>query len=83
MNYQMSKHARDALEERQTPIDWMERALENAALIVPSAADAALESRLLPIAEFGNRILRVVVNKDAAPVRVISVYFDRTMKGKL
>ncbi len=83
MNYQLSKHARDALDERQIPVYWMERALNNAALVVPSTANAALESRLLPIAEFGNRVLRVVINKDATPIRVISVYFDRAMKGKL
>jgi hypothetical protein len=33
--------------------------------------------------EFGGRVLRVVVNKTVVPERVVTVYFDRTMKGKL
>jgi hypothetical protein len=38
--------------------------------------------RLAKIPEHGNRVLRVVINKAAVPERVVSVYFDRTMKGK-
>jgi hypothetical protein len=45
--------------------------------------DPALESRLRKIPEFGDRVLRVVLNTQVVPVRVVSVYFDRTMKGKL
>lgn len=78
----MTKHARDVLDERQIPVAWVERALETPSLIQPSASDASLESRFVKIPEFGNRVLRVVVNKEASPARVVSVYFDRTMKGK-
>jgi hypothetical protein len=35
------------------------------------------------IEEFDRRVLRVVVNQNAVPVRIVTVYFDRTMKGKL
>ena len=35
------------------------------------------------IPEFGNRVLRVVVNKAAEPIRIVSVFFDRRMKGRL
>jgi uncharacterized DUF497 family protein len=83
MNYEMTEHARDVLQERQIPIEWMERALGRPTLSVPSQSDPSVESRFVRIAEFGNRVLRVVVNKHAVPERVISVYFDRSMKGKL
>ncbi len=83
MNYEITKHARDALEERGILTGWMERALDEPALTRPSGRDTSLESRFLKIPEFGDRVLRVVVNKQAVPVRVVSVYFDRTMKGKL
>jgi len=83
MNYEMTEHARDVLEERQIPIAWMERALEQPAVSLPSQRDPSVESRFLRIPEFGDRVLRVVVNKHAVPERVISVYFDRSMKGKL
>ena len=33
--------------------------------------------------EHGDRVLRVVVNTSVVPERVVSVYFDRAMKGKL
>jgi hypothetical protein len=83
MKYDLTQHAREMLAERQIPTEWMERALANPARVDPSAADATLESRLAKIPEHGDRVLRVVVNKTVVPERVVSVYFDRTMKGKL
>jgi hypothetical protein len=44
---------------------------------------ATLEHRLGVIDEFGARVLRVVVNPSAVPLRIVTVYFDRRMKGKL
>jgi hypothetical protein len=35
------------------------------------------------IAEYGNRPLRVVFNARANPARIVTVYFDRKMKGRL
>jgi uncharacterized DUF497 family protein len=83
VNYQLTQHARDVLQERQISVEWMERVLAQPALVQPSAAEVTLESRLARIAERGGRVLRVVVNKTVVPERVVSVYFDRTMKGKL
>ena len=79
----MTQHARDVLQERQISVAWMERALRQPALNLPSQSDPSVESRFVRIPEFGNRAPRVVVNKQAVPERVISVYFDRGMKGKL
>lgn len=39
--------------------------------------------RFRKIPEFGGRVLRVAVNTTVEPNRVISVFFDRQMKGKL
>jgi len=50
---------------------------------LPDPTDATLERRYRKISEHGNRVLRVVVNTTVVPERVVSVYFDRTMKGKL
>jgi len=83
MNYELSKHAREALQERQIPAEWMERVLAQPTLVQPSPTDQTLENRFAKIPEHGGRVLRVVVNKTVAPERVVSVYFDRTMKGKL
>jgi hypothetical protein len=83
MSYELTQHARDVLQERKISVDWMERVLTKSALVEPSAADTTVESWLAKIPEHGDRVLRVVVNKTVVPERVVSVYFDRTMKGKL
>jgi hypothetical protein len=83
MKYELSQHARDVLEERKIPVEWMERMIATPALVEPSTTDATVESRLGRIPEHGDRVLRVVINKSVVPERVVSVYFDRTMKGKL
>jgi len=83
MNYELTQHARDVLQERKIPVEWMERVLTKPALVEPNPNDATVESRLAKISEHGDRVLRVVVNKTVVPERIVSVYFDRTMKGKL
>ncbi|MGA2659514.1 MAG: DUF4258 domain-containing protein [Verrucomicrobiota bacterium] len=83
MKYQLTQHARTVVAERNIRVEWMERALTRPTLTEPSATDATLESRFVRIPEHGDRVLRVVVNKQAVPERVVSVYFDRMMKGKL
>lgn len=45
--------------------------------------DPTLEHRLKEIPEYGDRVLRVIINTTVDPVRVVTVYFDRTMKGEL
>lgn len=83
MNYELTRHARDVIVERQIPVDWLERVLASPVVIEASATDPELENRFAAIPEFGNWILRVVVNTRVVPERVVSVYFDRKMKGKL
>lgn len=83
MNYEVTQHARDVLEERRISVAWMERVLANPVLIQPSLTDPGLENRFGKIVEFGDRALRVVVNTQVVLERVVSVYFDRRMKGKL
>ena len=83
MNYELTQHARDVLAERHIPVEWLERALHEPELKQPAPADATLERRYRKIPQYENRVLRVVVNTTVAPEWVVSVYFDRTMKGKL
>lgn len=83
MNYEMTKHAKKALEEREIRIEWMERALSSPELVLPDPEDAEVERHFRRIPEFGGRVLRVALNTAVEPKRVVSVFFDRTMKGKL
>ena len=49
----------------------------------PDEDDPALEHRLAAIAEKDYRVLRVVCDPRAKPLRVVTLHFDRAMKGKL
>ncbi|CAN5279929.1 hypothetical protein BH20VER2_BH20VER2_00890 [soil metagenome] len=83
MNYELTKHAQKALEERGIEIEWMERTLSAPESILPDPEDATVQRYFRKIPEFGGRILRVAVNTTVEPNRVVSVFFDRAMKGKL
>lgn len=71
------------LAKRCIEIEWVERAVESPSLVMPDPLDATLEQRFVKIPEYGDRVLKVVVNKMASPKRVVSAYFDRRMKGVL
>ena len=83
MELAFTRHAREAMEKRGIAEDWVRCATEQPQRIEPDRVDAALEHRLTAIPELGSRILRVVVNPAVSPVRVITAYFDRKMKGQL
>ena len=83
MNYELTKHAQKVLEERGIQIEWMERTLSAPECLMPDPADATVGRYFRRIPEFGGRVLRVAVNTTVEPNRVVSVFFDRTMKGKL
>ena len=83
MRYVLTKHAVQAMKEREIAIEWMERTLENPELVTPDPDDVTVDRYFCRIPEFGNRVLRVAVNRDVEPMRVVSVFFDRNMKGQL
>jgi hypothetical protein len=78
-----SGHAQKVLDEREIRVEWLERTLFGPELVLPDPDDATVERRFRRIPEFGGRVLRVAVNKAVEPIRVVSVFFDRQMKGKL
>ena len=83
MNYQLSRHAHTALVEREISEKWLERALQEPTRVEPDEHDPALVHHLVSIPEHGGRVLRVVLNNQVAPSRIVTLYFDRKMKGKL
>ena len=83
MRYELTKHAIESMKEREIAVEWMERTLETPELIIPDPDDVTVDRYFCRIAEFGNRVLRVAVNREVEPVRVVSVFFDRNMKGQL
>ncbi len=83
MNYELSRHAHTALTEREIAPEWLERALQTPARVEPDGHDPDLVHHLVIIPENGSRVLRVVFNNRVAPSRIVTLYFDRKMKGKL
>jgi hypothetical protein len=83
MNFDLTKHAQKVLNEREICVEWLERTLSAPELVLPDPDDATVERRFRRIPEFGGRVLRVAVNTALEPNRVVSVFFDRQMKGKL
>ena len=69
---------------RDTPfsVEWVERVVAVPALRSPDPSDPAVERFFGRIAERDDRTLRVVVNTNVAPWRVVSVFFDRNMRKK-
>ena len=83
MKYHLTQHAQDVMKEREILTNWLEQVLENPEWTEPDKANPNLEHRLGRIVEYDSRILRVVINPQVDPVRVITVYFDRSLKDKL
>jgi hypothetical protein len=77
MDYILTEHARDVLEKRLISIAWMEEALTKPELTEADPVDPDLEHRLVRIPEFGNRVLRVIINGRRRPPLVVTVFFDR------
>ena len=70
------------MEKRKLQKEWVDRTVNNPALIEAATFDSSLEHRLAPVPELANLVLRVIVSRDE-PKRVIIVYLDRNMKGKI
>ena len=83
MDYSLTELARRALEERGIRLEWVERVLREPTRTEAEPGDPSLQRRYCAISEYGDRVLRVVVNTSVEPVRVVSVFFDRGMRGKL
>lgn len=83
MKYELTKHAEKVLAEREIAAEWMKRTLSSPELGLLDPDDATVERRFRRIPEFGGRVLRVAVNTTVEPNRIVSVFFDRKMKGKL
>ena len=78
-----TRHAVHVMEERMIPKGWVQKVVTDPALRIADPSDAEVERFFRPIPEHGNRVLRVAVNTRVAPWRVVSVFFDRSMRGEL
>jgi hypothetical protein len=78
--YQMTQHAADVASRRGIQADWIARTLDGPVRIEPDRRDPTLVHHVRHIEEFGGRALRVVFDPNVIPPRVVTVYFDRSVK---
>jgi len=83
VKFVLTKHAQDVMEEREIPMAWVARVLDGPDRVEADRRDPELEHRLGRIPERQGRVLRVVLGRKARLRRIITVYFDRKMRGKL
>ena len=77
---QFTRHAVQVMAEREIAVEWVERAVSGPTLRASDPNDPEVERFLRPISERDGRVLRVVVNTNAVPWRVVSVFFDRNAR---
>ena len=79
----LTAHAGEVVEARGIRREWIRRVLEAPKKKSSDKADRTLKHYLGVVAEYDDRVLRIVVDDRKTPVRVITAYFDRAMRGKL
>jgi Domain of unknown function (DUF4258) len=68
--------------ERNIDEEWVSRTLTNPVLTQPDLQDPQCSCAYSVISECGGRVLKVVY-ANQHPLRVITAYFDRGMRGRL
>ncbi len=76
-------HARHVMEERGISSEWVERAVAEPERRMRDPHDETVERFYIRVPECDGRVLRVAVNTGTNPWRVVSTFFDRSMRGKL
>ena len=83
MEYELSNHAAKRMQERNIEERWVEMTLSEPDRDEQDPIDPDARHAFKRIDEMDNRVLRVVYNDTVSPKRIISVYFDRGMSGKI
>ena len=83
LGLEYTRHAVHAMAERLIPREWVESAVAEPDLRTLDPNDPDVERFFRRIPERGDRVLRVAVNTRVARWRVVSVFFDRSMRGEL
>ena len=78
--FDFTAHARDMLNERNVPEDWVWRAMNNPDK--KRMGDDGNIHYVKVIKERNNRILHIVVNPNFQPNRIVTLFFDRRLTRK-
>jgi hypothetical protein len=69
--YALTFHAAKAISEREIPNEWIARGLMHPLKTEPDRNDPELRHALASIAEYGNRVLRVIYNHATSPLLIV------------
>lgn len=75
MKFILSVHAKDMLKERNILEEWVWETVENPDKTIMGEKDTLHYFK--SISEKENRILHVVINPVEAPMKIITIFFDR------
>ena len=78
--FELSEHAHNQMQERNVKQSWLDETLSAPERILPLADPHGNTHYLRRIKDFGDRWLRVVVNPNAEPKRIVTIFFDRRVK---
>ncbi|MFH1515155.1 MAG: DUF4258 domain-containing protein [bacterium] len=81
IDYQFSEHAYDMLRERNIKETWVRAVMENPEL--QEIREDGTVHYLRAIDEYDGRYLRVVINPDFTPNKIVTVFFDRRLQRKV
>ena len=76
--YEFSEHAYDMLKERNIQERWVRLTIENPEK--REFKDDGTVHYIKAIEEYGGRSLRVVMNPDANPQKIITLFFDHRIR---
>jgi len=79
-DFELSAHTKDMLNERNIAEEWLWRTLNT-----PDKKQRGADGNMhytKTIREREGRVLRVVVNADVQPNRIVTVFFDRRLGKK-
>ncbi len=80
--FELSAHAATVIAERKIALEWIERVLSKPERTEPGPHDPSLMHAFRRIEERDGRVLRVVYNAHTEPPRIVTAYFDRTLKDR-
>lgn len=72
-----TRHARDAILERELDQTWIERTVREPDWSRQDPRRPGVQRKFRAIPEFGNRVLRVACFETADEIRTLIVFFDR------
>ena len=81
VSYKFSEHAYDILRERNIQESWVKSAMEH-----PDKKETMPDGAVhyvKRIKEFGDRYLRIVVNPNVEPKKIVTLFFERRLKRQV